>query len=380
MTAVADDTPVRVAARRVTDVLQPRNVLVAGMSGIGLLAAGGHWSGLLWGLLGALCAGPGAAGYISGSGAAARWGDRRTSWTATNAGADLLRDPRLDRHGLGRDAPRRAPRGILVAMLALWVMTVGLLAVNTVWKISVDSAVASSVVTLLACVHSPWWLGAYAVTAAVCWSRVALTYHPPPRPWRARASARRRPWPTRWGDPAARPGLPGSRPGTPWKARGAAARPARGRGGAEADGHGGRPRPHGEDPPIRGTPRPVSPAGAFRCVPPPAGAGRQWVQAPAPALRRRTTNTAPGTEGHRGTAREGELRHGVVRAGLRELARHRGGGGRGAHRRGGRPAQRQRHRLARLRGLVADLGARPRRSRSPSSLPLGVTPQVPSSL
>lgn len=70
-----------------------------------------------------------------------------------------------------------APTGILVAMLALWAMTVVLLAVNTVWKISVDASVASAVVALLAAVHSPWWLLAYAMTAAVCWSRVALGYH-----------------------------------------------------------------------------------------------------------------------------------------------------------------------------------------------------------
>lgn len=71
----------------------------------------------------------------------------------------------------------RAPAGILVAMLALWAMTVVLLTVNTVWKISVDSAVAAAVVALLAVVHSPWWLAAGVLTAAVCWSRVALAYH-----------------------------------------------------------------------------------------------------------------------------------------------------------------------------------------------------------
>ncbi|MFC7469481.1 hypothetical protein ACFQVA_21065 [Actinomadura keratinilytica] len=50
------ETPENLTARRVTDILQPRNVLLAGMLGIGLAAAGGHWSGLLWGFLGALCA------------------------------------------------------------------------------------------------------------------------------------------------------------------------------------------------------------------------------------------------------------------------------------------------------------------------------------
>ncbi len=48
---------------------------------------------------------------------------------------------------------------------------------NTIWKISVDSAVASAVAIMLAAVHTPWWLAAYPLVIAVCWTRVALTYH-----------------------------------------------------------------------------------------------------------------------------------------------------------------------------------------------------------
>ncbi len=178
VTAVVDDTPVRVVARRVTDVLQPRNVLVAGMSGIGLAAADGHWPGLLWGLLGALCAGLVPAGYIEWERGRGTWGDRHVVDRTKRAPIFFVILGSIGT-GSGVMLLGGAPHGILVAMLALWVMTVGLLAVNTVWKISVDSAVASSVVTLLACVHGPWWLAAYAVTAAVCWSRVALSYHTP---------------------------------------------------------------------------------------------------------------------------------------------------------------------------------------------------------
>ena len=62
-------------------------------------------------------------------------------------------------------------------MVSLWAMTLALLAINTVWKISVDAAVASGVVGMLAVVHSPWWNLAYPLVAAVCWSRVTLRYH-----------------------------------------------------------------------------------------------------------------------------------------------------------------------------------------------------------
>lgn len=163
------------AARTVTDVLQPRNVLLAGMLGIGLAAAG-HWTGLLWGLLGALCAGLIPAGYIEWERKRGTWGDRHVVDRTQRAPIFFVI---LGSIGTGSVIMvlGGAPTPILVAMLGLWVMTIGLLAVNTVWKISVDSAVASATVALLAAVHSPWWLTAYALTAAVCWSRVALSYH-----------------------------------------------------------------------------------------------------------------------------------------------------------------------------------------------------------
>ncbi|MET8605183.1 hypothetical protein ABZV92_16710 [Streptomyces rubiginosohelvolus] len=163
-------------ARTVTDALQPRNVLLAGMLGIGLAAAGGDWTGLLWGFLGALCAGLIPAGYIEWERGRGTWGDRHVVDRTKRAPIFFVI---LGSIGAGSVVMvlGNAPTGILVAMLALWVMTIGLLAVNTVWKISVDSAVASAAVSLLAVVHSPWWIAAYALTAAVCWSRVALGYH-----------------------------------------------------------------------------------------------------------------------------------------------------------------------------------------------------------
>ncbi|GGT53981.1 phosphatase PAP2 family protein [Streptomyces purpureus] len=162
-------------ARTVTDVLQPRNVLLAGMLGIGLAAAG-HWSGVLWGFLGALCAGLIPAGYIEWERGRGTWGDRHVVDRTKRAPIFFVI---LGSIGTGSLVMvlGHAPPGILAAMLALWAMTVCLLAVNTLWKISVDSAVASAVVALLSVVHSPWWLLAYPLAVAVCWSRVALGYH-----------------------------------------------------------------------------------------------------------------------------------------------------------------------------------------------------------
>lgn len=170
-----DAVPDHRVARTVTDVLQPRNLLLVGMLSIGLAAAG-HWTGLLWGLLGALCAGIVPAGYIEWERGRGTWGDRHVVDRTKRAPIFFVI---LGSIGAGSAVMvlGGAPTGILTAMLALWAMTVVLLAVNTVWKISVDASVASAVVALLAAVHSPWWLFGYVMTAAVAWSRVALGYH-----------------------------------------------------------------------------------------------------------------------------------------------------------------------------------------------------------
>ncbi|MFD4985652.1 hypothetical protein [Streptomyces sp. NPDC058374] len=172
----APEAPENTTARRVTDILQPRNVLLAGMLGIGLAAADGHWSGLPWGFLGALCAGLIPAGYIEWQRGRGTWGDRHVVDRTKRAPIFFVILGSIGAGSLVMVAGG-APRDILVTMLALWAMTIVLLAVNTVWKISVDAAVASAVVAQLAVVHHPAWLAAYALAAAVCWSRVALGYH-----------------------------------------------------------------------------------------------------------------------------------------------------------------------------------------------------------
>ncbi|MFI7382822.1 hypothetical protein [Streptomyces sp. NPDC049813] len=170
----APAAPGSAVARTVTDVLQPRNALVAGMLAIG--AAAGGVAGMAWGLLGALCAGLVPAAYIEFERRRGTWGDRHVVDRTKRAPIFLVILASIGTGTLLMTAGH-APSDIVRAMIALWVMTVVLLGVNAAWKVSVDSAVASAVVTLLAVVHSPWWLLGYAVTAAVCWSRVALRYH-----------------------------------------------------------------------------------------------------------------------------------------------------------------------------------------------------------
>ncbi|MGI5347547.1 hypothetical protein ACQEU8_05060 [Streptomyces sp. CA-250714] len=163
------------AARLVTDVLQPRNALLVGLTGLGVAAAG-NWTGIPWGLFAALCAGIVPASYIEWERRRGTWGDRHVVDRTQRLPIFLVI---LGSVGLGALVMvlGHAPRDILIAMLALWAMTVCLLAVNTVWKISVDSAVAAAVVAMPTVAHSPWWLLAGPLVVAVCWSRTALAYH-----------------------------------------------------------------------------------------------------------------------------------------------------------------------------------------------------------
>ncbi|MFD3454756.1 hypothetical protein ACFWVC_21585 [Streptomyces sp. NPDC058691] len=139
-------------------------------------AAAGNWTGIPWGLLGGLCAGIIPASYVEWHRKRGTWGDRHVVDRTQRAPIFFVI---LSSIGVGIIVMSlgHAPPDVITAMIAAWAMTVVLLAVNTVWKISVDAAVASSVVAILSVVHSPWWTCAYLLVAAVCWSRVVLTYH-----------------------------------------------------------------------------------------------------------------------------------------------------------------------------------------------------------
>jgi membrane-associated phospholipid phosphatase len=162
-------------AKAVTDILQPRNMLLAGLTGFGVITQA-SLTGAAWGLFASLCAGVVPAEYIEWERRRGTWGDRHV--------VDRRQRPRifaviLASIGIGITVMEMAggPGDVERAMIALWGMTVVLLTVNTFWKISVDAAVASSVMALLAVFHSPWWLLGYVLVTAVCWTRVALTYH-----------------------------------------------------------------------------------------------------------------------------------------------------------------------------------------------------------
>ncbi|MER6199905.1 hypothetical protein ABT234_21350 [Streptomyces sp. NPDC001586] len=173
--AFADCSPRQKAARVLSDVLAPANLVVAL-----LLLIGWHsttsWTGLGWGLLGALFCGVVPIGIIV-------LGVRRGALTDQHirvrrqrivpmglsllsvvAGITLL-------HVLG------APREVFALVVAMLVGLVSSLLVTVGWQISVHMSVAGGTVMILALVFGPPVLPAALIAAAVGWSRLVLRAH-----------------------------------------------------------------------------------------------------------------------------------------------------------------------------------------------------------
>ncbi|MFE6833232.1 hypothetical protein ACFVFI_00095 [Streptomyces sp. NPDC057705] len=175
--AFADCSPRQKASRVLSDVLAPANLVVAL-----LLLVGWHsttsWTGLGWGLLGALFCGVVPIGIIV-------LGVRRGALTDQHirvrrqrivpmglsllsviAGITLL-------HVLG------APRDVFALVVAMLVGLVSSLLVTVGWQISVHMSVAGGTVMILALVFGPVVLPAALIAAAVGWSRLVLKAHTP---------------------------------------------------------------------------------------------------------------------------------------------------------------------------------------------------------
>jgi len=161
-------------ARRSTYWLEPKNWLIVTVIAIGWHADGR--AGLGWGLLAALFTAVLPTMFIS-------HGVRRGRWSDRNVGAQR---PRLVvlafitasvAAGLILLLVLGAPR-LLTGYLAFMLASVAVLvAVTTVWKISIHCAVASGSVTILALAFGPLVLPAYVLVALLGWSRVAVKDH-----------------------------------------------------------------------------------------------------------------------------------------------------------------------------------------------------------
>ncbi|AUY49540.1 hypothetical protein [Streptomyces sp. CB01881] len=161
-------------ARRVTDGVEPKNVIIAMLPLLGVLRYG--WHGLGWALFAALFAAVIPTLFI-------RRGVRRGTLEDRHVGHRQRRLTVLPfimgsvltcfAVMLGLDAPA----DLTATVLAMFVSLVPILVITVWWKVSVHTAVASGAVVCLAVALGPWWLLAAPPVAVIGWSRVVLRDH-----------------------------------------------------------------------------------------------------------------------------------------------------------------------------------------------------------
>ncbi|MFF4340545.1 hypothetical protein ACFY00_11470 [Kitasatospora sp. NPDC001540] len=173
--AFADSTPRQKAARIITDVLAPANLVVALLLLIGWRSTR-SWSGLGWGLLAALFCGVIPIGIIALGVKRGGLTDRHIrvrrqrilpmalSLVSVATGITLL-------HTLG------APADVSALVVAMLVGLVSTLLVTTGWQISLHNSVAGGTVMVLVLALGPWLLLTALGAAAIGWSRMVLRAH-----------------------------------------------------------------------------------------------------------------------------------------------------------------------------------------------------------
>ncbi|THA54713.1 hypothetical protein E6R62_16110 [Streptomyces sp. A1136] len=158
----------------ITDGLEPKNWIIAVT-----LLTGWHadrLAGIGWGLLAALFCGVVPILFI-------KWGERRGHWGDRHV--RRRQDRLLVIPGIMASvaacvtlmATLDAPREMIALIAAMLVTLVAILAITTVWKVSVHTAVSSGALAMLALAYGPWALAAYPLVALVGWSRVELRDH-----------------------------------------------------------------------------------------------------------------------------------------------------------------------------------------------------------
>ena len=176
MTATDLSPPRPRAAQRITDGFEPKNWIVVLTVLVGWGVAG--LRGVGWGLFGAVFAAVIPVLLIT-------FGIRRGTWADRHLG---VRQQRLVVMvliicsvvtGTLLMGVLGAPMAMVALIAAMVATLLVLLAITTVWKVSVHAAVSSGSVLILTLTYGPWLLAGYALVAVVGWSRVELRDHTP---------------------------------------------------------------------------------------------------------------------------------------------------------------------------------------------------------
>ncbi len=163
-------------ARRITDGVEPKNVVLTVLPLIGVVRYG--WSGLAWAAFAALFAAVLPTWFI-------RRGMRRGSIEDRHVGRRRRRLVVLPvvmgsvLAGLLAMLLLDAPADLTAMVLAMFASLVPLLVITAWWKVSVHTAVVCGAVVCTAIALGPWWLLALPAVVPVGWSRVVLRDHTP---------------------------------------------------------------------------------------------------------------------------------------------------------------------------------------------------------
>jgi hypothetical protein len=162
-------------ARLVTDTLAPANLVMAILLIIGWHSTS-SMTGLGWGVLAALfCGGIPFAVILAGV-RAGWWTDKHVK-VRSQRPAVFLATALSVIIALTLLALCNAPQEILALVVAMLVGLLSVMLVNHWWKVSVHTAVASGVATILTLSYGAQLLLLYAAVAVIGWSRVALRDH-----------------------------------------------------------------------------------------------------------------------------------------------------------------------------------------------------------
>lgn len=161
-------------ARRVTDGVEPKNVIIAVLPLIGIARYG--LTGLAWAAFAALFAAVIPTWFI-------RNGMRRGSIEDRHVGKRqrrLVVLPFIMASVLLSFAVMiwaGAPADMTAMVAAMFASLVPIMVITVWWKVSVHTAVASGAIVCTAIALGPWWLLLYPLVAVIGWSRVVLRDH-----------------------------------------------------------------------------------------------------------------------------------------------------------------------------------------------------------
>ncbi|WP_257004191.1 hypothetical protein [Streptomyces sp. SA15] len=175
MTATASPSTENALARRITDGMEPRNVIVLVSLGVGL-AQHKPLAGLAWALEAIVFAAVIPMAYI-------KYGMRRGMWADRHIGQRqrrMLLIPVIMASvatGIGLMIWFDAPKAMVALVVAMLATLAVLLPVTAFWKISVHTAVAGGALAMLALAWGPLVWIAYPIVAVIAWSRISLRDH-----------------------------------------------------------------------------------------------------------------------------------------------------------------------------------------------------------